>query len=526
MEKYQRLLANVFKFICTLKKKTGRAIPAEEDFKTLALLYAAQLEQKRHYKELFEAKRPNDEQEQRLLADLNMSWHHHFDLLIPRASEGEVNCKETLLGQGRCRVNANPIIPEGSHLKRLMSHAETTGKQASAIKPRQRRKWGISWFGASMLLLCTVTSTIMPAACNSPVLEYVGTHNTKMVLDLPTRVYNHLVHSHLGNSTEVQAYGTAIDEMLINWLEFEALKLKNEPLGTQTLSFRNAASGQYMNCSNSDDCYTNLKMPNIGVRKRRAAPAMMNVLRINRLGRIMRRKLGRRTGVPRPKARRTMKLNKRLKTLKRVGMIGLQVTGGAAAAYMLYESASDFWNYLFGSERNLEAVLSDIKENEIKEAALEQNLSFIAGEETDLVQDLIAYEGQRHDEIVSEMDFKRFATFSLMREGEQLESILQMIDDGKPRPYLETSLRMLNVLSEQIDAKRCNYWVTPRMFEMGGVFRLDGADIARRRMFLDLTVPVYRTNNVTREDSPPGCQISDNSEPVIQMEDILVLDLA
>ena len=520
LDHYQRLLTNVFRFVCALKRKIGKPTPPEEDFKTLTMVYAAQLEQRRHYAELFETGSQGDEKEQKLLTELNMMWHHHFDLLIPRTGRKETGCKETILGQGRCRLKANPVIPEGCQLKTLMGRASAAADQIPTVKKKQRKKWNLPWLKASMLLVCMVASYVIPTTDSSPVLEYVGTHNTKMVLDLPTQVYKYLVHTRLENSSEVQAYEMAIDEVLTNWLEFEKLKLKHDPVDNPTLGFRKAMAGPYANCSDAERCEAGERILSRNVRKKRAAPGMMNMLRINRLGRGMRRTLGRRTGVPRPKARRNMRMKKRLKTLKRVGVVGLQVAAGAASAYMIYESASDFWNYLFGPERNLDQVLTDIKENEVKEAMLEQNLSFIEGEEIDLTQDLMNYEGQRYDEIMGEMDFRSLAIFSLVKEGEQIENILQMIDKGKPLPYLKTSLRILNVISEQLDAKRCGYWVTPRMFELGGYFRLDGMDIVRRRMFLELTVPVYRVSNTTRETQAPGCQINAHSEPVVQMENL------
>ena len=110
---YQSVLKNVFRFICNLKMRINLPTPANRDYKRLANLYAVQMEQKRKYPELFKPK-PTQE------VPKGLKWHHHFEILIPKEDDEKMDCEETLLGAGSCRLGAKPIIPHGSNLLRLM----------------------------------------------------------------------------------------------------------------------------------------------------------------------------------------------------------------------------------------------------------------------------------------------------------------------------------------------------------------------------------------------------------------------
>ena len=408
-------------------------------------------------------------------------------------------------------TEGEPIEPET--VKRACSSiiiAESAEEEERAIKPlgvkgfygklRLRKKTWAKW----ILLMCL---GILGSLLLVPMLSPKGRskvetqwsrrtanegkyHRTKLIVDLPSTVYQHLAATTMASAPGMEAYTQRLDEALANWERQETRERNVEDVGNP-LASQIAADQPVTNCSASSECLIPFNTKDQGRAKR--AIGMINgvVMRVGRVSvRGARRVIGKRTGVPRPASAKTIKLRNRMRLAGKVGKTGVKVTVGIATGYMVYEAAMSSWAYFFEPEFNLDSALESIQNSAIKEAVLAGNLSYASAEETQLLTQLQRYEELRTQEVYGEIEFRSFALYSLMQEQQMSIEAIESLANRQLRVTLSLSDRILKVLDQQINSNSCRYQLSRKLFNDEGYILLEGMDIPQRRVFLELGIPL------------------------------------
>ena len=82
-----------------------------------------------------------------------------------------------------------------------------------------------------------------------------------------------------------------------------------------------------------------------------------------------------------------------------------------------------------------------------------------------------------------------------------------MLSSNKLEASSKISTRILSTLRHQLEAARCDIWITPEIFNIGGQINLEGVDTQHRRLFLNIRIPIIKLDDGRRQDEDQDCGV-------------------
>ena len=498
-EKYKAVMVNVFKFICKLKRRLNKPHPPESKLEQLVLLHAARQEQRKWLHRINESNANKNPHES------GMVRHHHFDVWVPANKENA--CSESLLGGGTCRFTANPIIPPKSHLFQMLhTKGQKTQKEKRKKRGWNKRNW--VWF----LIIMLVSLVLNTSAAQIPTQATHDKHDnftSRMIVDLPTEIYDYLQTTSMANSSEMLHHKEKIDGALTNWINANSDDWN--PSADENHIVNLTQETQIVRLNGAHNKNGTLQQVSTGSkvmkRKKRAIARLLNGLSRFGIVRKSRKLVGRRRSVPKAHKKNRSKLGRKLKVIKSVSKMGLKGMAGVATIYLIYETAERFWSYWFGPGQEMEMVLATIKENEIQESILASDLSYISANEADLIDNLLDQVNQRDKNIHEELNFRVFALYALMQEERNSLNLIRTMARGKLSVIEKISHQIIKLLQEQLKNNNYNSSVSIGQFNMNGNIDLEGIDVAGRRLFLKITTPVNANQAHSKINQKPNANL-------------------